>query len=329
MSGYVVAGETLKKKLRVFQSRWMSDNSKSTRSSQWRSYFAFCEEFEYTPPLPASLEMILLYVVHLADRLRYKSITQYLGAVWILHDMFGVDHIDAHVFELTITLRGIKRTLGDLTVQARPATLVDLIAIFNKLDLTLDQDLAFWVAILLGFRGLLRKSNIVEEDMSVKLGDLEWESWGVGVSVRRTKTISFQERVLFIPFVPIKGSIFCICTFLRLLLGRVVYPSPGSQLVGYMSNGTYTRGTYKWYSKKLSNLCKVCELVKLSSHSMRRGGASLLAENGISLIDIKNLGDWKSMSVLFYLTRSLESKIDLDTKITKDIFLNPESYVSD
>ena len=150
----LLPGESLKKKLRVFQSRWMADNSKAKRASQWRSYFEFCEEFEYMDPLPASLEMILFYIVHLADRLRYKSITQYLGAVWILHDMFGLPHVNAREFEVVITLRGVKRTLGDITVQARPATLGDLVSIFKALDMSKDQDLAFWLAILLGFRGL-------------------------------------------------------------------------------------------------------------------------------------------------------------------------------
>ena len=96
-----------------------------------------------------------------------------------------------------------------------------------------------------------------------------------------------------------------------------------------MSQGRFVTGSYKWYSKKLNQLCNVCNLVKMSSHSMRRGGASLLAENGVSLIDIKNLGDWKSMSVLYYLSRSLDSKIGLDTRIVKDIYLNPEAYIID
>ena len=76
-------------------------------------------------------------------------------------------------------------------------------------------------------------------------------------------------------------------------------------------------------------MCNVCNLVKMSSHSMRRGGASLLAENGVSLIDIKNLGDWKSVSVLLYLTRTLESKVGLERSIVKDIFLKADRLLHD
>ena len=62
---------------------------------------------------------------------------------------------------------------------------------------------------------------------------------------------------------------------------------------------------------------------------MRRGGASLLAENGVSLVDIKNLGDWKSVSVLFYLTRTIDSKVALERTIVRDIFENPAAYTYD
>ena len=40
------------------------------------------------------------------------------------------------------------------------------------LDMSRSEDVAYWVSILLGFRGLLRKSNIVEEDMAVRVKDV-------------------------------------------------------------------------------------------------------------------------------------------------------------
>ena len=234
--------------------------------------------------------------------------------------------MDQDNFEIMVTMRGVKRTLGDVTDQARPATLSDLMAIFSALDMGVMEDLAFWVALLLGFRGLLRKSNILEVDLAVKRSDVRWESWGVGVVVRRTKTICFKERELFIPFVPIPDSIFCLYFYLTLLWSQLDYPGLDSQLVVFMKAGCYVRASYTWYSKKLTKLCMCLNLEKMSSHSMRCGGASLLAENEVSLIDIKNLGDWQSMSVLFYLTRTLQSKVKLDASIVRNIFQNPQAY---
>ena len=64
-------------------------------------------------PVPASLDVVLLYVTHLANRLCYSSIKQYLGGLWQLHKIMGLDHLDLNRFELYITMRGIRRVLGD------------------------------------------------------------------------------------------------------------------------------------------------------------------------------------------------------------------------
>ena len=307
----------MQKKLWLYQHNWMSEASKATRSSQWRSYISFCEEFGINPPLPASLETILLYVTHLAERLKYRSIKAYLGAVWILHDINGVPHIDPLVFELDMTLKGIRRTLGDLVLQAPPARLGDLLDIYSTLDMRLSEDVAFWLVILLCFRGLLRKSNVVEKGLAVLCDDVQWELWGVSVSVRRTKTICYGERVLFLPFIFIPRSIYCIGYYVSRLACLVPYPSGQSQLVTYVKGGRLVRGSYSWYSKRLTTVCKVLRLPRLTSHSMRRGGASMLAENGVGLLDIRNLGDWRSMSVLLYLTRTKESRVELDRRLSK------------
>ena len=68
-------------------------------------------------------------------------------------------------------LRGISRTLGETVKQARPISVKELAIIFTSLDLTCTEDLAYWCAFLLCFRGLLRKSNVVEEALAVQVSD--------------------------------------------------------------------------------------------------------------------------------------------------------------
>ena len=183
-----------------------------------------------------------------------------------------------------------------------------------------SEDVAFWLALILCFRGLLRKSNVVEVGLALCLQDVQWHTWGVSLSIRRTKTISFKERVLYIPFSIIQGSVFCIHHYLILLFSMVIYPAADSQVVGYMKTGRFCRGTYSWYLRKLSVLCKRANLEHLTTHSLRRGGASVLADNGFSLLDIRNIGDWKSLSVLHYLTKSKDSRLDLDRRVVSSIF---------
>ena len=236
-----------------YQLNWMSEASKSTRQSQWKSYTDFCEECEIEFPLPASLETVLLYVAHLADRLKYRSIKAYLTGLWILHNLNGVKHVDPHCFELVMTLKGVRRTLGDLVLQAVPAQLTDLLSIYSTLDMTSSEEVAFWLAILLCFRGLLRKSNVVAVGLAVTAGDLTWKPWGVEVRVRRTKTICYGARVLYLPFVIIPSSIYCIWYYVGKLFGMVPYSGTHTQLISYVRGRVVKRGSYSWYARRLVN----------------------------------------------------------------------------
>lgn len=52
-------------------------------------------------------------------------------------------------------------------------------------------------------------------------------------------------------------------------------------------------------------------------HSLRRGMATYMKDLGYSLLDIKAAGDWQSLSVLRYLTTSVERKRDVDLAIAR------------
>ena len=159
----------------------MADSTKATRKSQWKCYF-------------------LVFLAFLAESKSFNSIPNYLSAVWALHKVNGVKHQDPSTFEITMTLRGIRQVLGSPVSEARPVTVMELQHIFSTLNLLHSEDIAFWLAILLCFRGLLRKSNVCEEGLAILLCDVEILPWGVLVNVRRTKTICYGERVLQLPF---------------------------------------------------------------------------------------------------------------------------------
>ena len=297
----------------------MADSTKATRSSQWKCYLNFCDQFDMVP-LPATLETILMYLAYLAESKAYNSIVNYLSAVWTLHKLNNFPHIDPSTFEIVITLRGIKRVLGNTTKEARPISVKELRRIFSSLDLLDSEDVALWLACILCFRGLLRKSNVCEVGLAVLISDVEFHDWGVLINVRRTKTISFRERVLQIPFNTLSDSIFCVNRFIRLLYTLVTYPSSDSQLVGYMQTDRWVRGSYSWLQRRLTKLCSELDLVRTTSHSFRRGCATSLADANFSVLDIRNLGDWASLSMLRYISKSVESRRDLDRRLCDNLF---------
>ena len=54
-------------------------------------------------------------------------------------------------------------------------------------------------------------------------------------------------------------------------------------------------------------------------HSMRRAGASYMYSIGLSLDDIRQAGDWKSLAALIYLTKPLSGRVDTDKVVSASL----------
>ena len=289
------------------------------RMSQWKFYLNFSSDYGLDP-LPAEIDTILLYIAFLAESKAYVSIINYLSAVWTLHKLNGIPHLDPSSFPITMTLRGIRRSLGDARKQARPVTVDELRLVFNSLDMENYEDVAFWLALVLCFRSLLRKSNVVEKELAVLVSDVEMFNWGVILSIRRSKTIGFKERILLLPFNKLDGSIFCIYRVYCLLRSLVFFPSPYTQLISYVKKGKLVRGSYTWLMRRLTSKSHELKMTGLSTHSLRRGGASALGNAGFDLLQIKDLGDWASLAVLQYISRSMDARREMDRDMCAALF---------
>lgn len=297
----------------------MSENTERTRRTQWKHYFRFCEIYSLEP-LPADIQQVCRYLAYMAESFKYSSITNYLSALWSLHRINGYTPLAHDSFEIKITLMGIKRLLGSAPNQAKPMDKESLKKIFAKLNMSDTEDIAFWLSLLVGFRGLVRKSNMFNKDMAFKRKELSLHTWGIRLVSKKSKTIQFQERELEVVLSSIPGSIFCAKFYFQLLLALVTYPNENSQLLAYQKHNKYIRCTYEGFQLKLKNYCTQLGMSYFTSHSLRRGGATALAEIGISLSDIKRIGDWKSMVVLNYLERTTASRIRLDEVVVSLLY---------
>ena len=47
---------------------------------------------------------------------------------------------------------------------------------------------------------------------------------------------------------------------------------------------------------------------------------------GFSLLEIKDMGDWSSLAVLLYISRSLEAKKEIDWRMCEKIFGNVTAH---
>jgi hypothetical protein len=139
-----------------------AEGTKKTYRSQLKSYFKFCVEFACCP-IPVEQPTLLAYVAHLAGRISPSSIPGYLNVVRLLHMEAGLDNPLDQNWELLLLKRGIKRQKGKPPVQKLPLTLEIMRKIYPLLNPRLPSDAAFWVALLVGFYGFLRKSTLLPE----------------------------------------------------------------------------------------------------------------------------------------------------------------------
>lgn len=267
--------------------------------------------------MPATVDLICIYITYLTDQVKYSTICNYLSAVWSLHEHLGFTPVAKNAFLVRCTLRGARRLLGDQVLTADPLLPEHLIRIFkclNQMDLF---DLMFWCSICLGYRCLLRKSHFTQSPHTMLRSDITFTDYGMVVKLRSSKTIQFTERVVEIPVIKSVGSLLCPVHWLLKYLRYVKVKENGPLFVVPSTGETLT---YRMFSNKLKESVSSAGLVgNFTSHSLRRGCATYLSRLGLPLHDIKVYGDWRSLSVLLYLSGDLNTRLIKDKVVSKSL----------
>lgn len=291
-----------------------ADTTWRSKKSQWDRYMRFCDQYNQHP-IPGSIDTICLYIAYLSSQVAYSTICNYISGVWSLHSYLGYPAQAKGTFLVTCALRGARRLLGDSVFASEPLSPEQLLRIYHTLDHSNNEDLLFWSATVLAYRCLLRKSHYTNSNHMLQFDDVEFTTYGVCISMRSSKTIQYRERVNIIPVVASPNSLLCPVRWLKIYLRRFGIHSGPLFVNSYKSAKPYT---YRLYSKRLKQGLKDAGIEgKFTCHSLRRGCASYLSRLGLPLHDIKNYGDWKSLSVLFYLSGDFSTRLHKDKMVAK------------
>ena len=235
----------------------------------------------------------------------HESILNYLSGVRTLHILLDLPtHEFDHVL-VRLTLKGLHRCNKFVHKPAPPVTLEILDKIYNTLDLSKEDDCIFWAVTLVGFFLLLRKCNLVPDtagqfnpDKQIKRSDLQVESDHIKVTLRWTKNHQFNNEALVFALPVIEDSNLCPVTAVL----RVLYMVAGSGQESIFKRSNGSTYSYRNLQAKLSLVSDQIGLSqKLTSHSLRAGGATAAFLAGVPSEIIKILGHWKSDVYLKYL----------------------------
>lgn len=278
----------------VIKSAW-AESTLKTRNSQWSKFIHFCKA-DGLEPLPPDVLTVARYLVNRGVTCAYSTCNHDLSAIVMLHKFFDHDASFRDTFVIKLVMKGLARSIGKHVSQKMGLTPKDFIDIYEKLDLSDINTITKWSALMLAFRSLLRKSNIVqtnlkETGMVILRSDIEFSSRGVLLNVKKSKTIQYKEYQLRIPVDFVNKNCLCAATMLATHLARTPHIKDGPLFFTLIA-GHWRPLRYAELLKFLKDCVRLIGLdpADVGLHSMRRSGAAFLQSMGISLVDIMNAG---------------------------------------
>lgn len=308
----------------VIRSAW-AESTLKTRNSRWKRYIDFCQSNNLTP-VPGDIITVARFLIHLASSCKYTTCNNYLSSIVGLHKFFGADSSFRESFVIQLVMKGLGRRLGKNVSQKIGLSPRQMIDIHNKLDFSEVNDITKWTALVLAFRTLLRKSNIVQttykdDSMIVLRSDVTFSSSGLLIKVRKTKTLQASEYVLEIPVSYTDCNGLCAASMLAAHFARTQHIRDGPLFFVVSNKGDWKPLLYNDLLKFLKTIVPIIGLSPqdLGLHSMRRARAAYLQSLGISLVDIMSCGDWRSLAALSYLITPLERKKDIEALVSASL----------
>lgn len=319
--------KTLDEEVASYRADCYASSTKKSYSSHRKKYLDFCTQLGYMP-VPITSINLFRYVAYLARSLKPSSISKYLNIIRLMHLEVGLDNPLMDNWGLDTILKGVKRQKGGEVIRKHPITPSILLSIKSILDFAVPFDVVFWAACLVGFFGLLRKSNLFppsatghNKDKHISRQSFIFRPWGIELLISWSKNNQYRERTQAIPLVMLPAHNLCPVTAVKAAFNCVVQsPLDGPAFVVPGKQGPKPL-LYGQFVTKLKKCIKIIGLEPqaYSSHSLRRGGATWAARIGLPPDMIQMMGDWHSDAYLLYMSLPMCSKIGNMVRFCKSL----------
>ncbi|TFY50841.1 hypothetical protein EVG20_g11297 [Dentipellis fragilis] len=283
----------------------LKDTSLLTYSSALQSYLAFCDT--HSLPIEPTEDTISFYIVYTCHYIRPTSVRNYLSGICHQLEPFFPNVRNARRSKLvTQTLAGCSRLRGTAPDRKTPLTRLQLAHAIHSIPVTSPDldDLLFVTLIATAFHGLLRLGELVVHDNPRQRDDRAiTERQSVRVLANGFRFLlptSKTDRVFNGAEIIIAGSAMDddpLAPFLRYLHSRD-HQFPFHPHLWLRASGKPPTRT--WFMCRLRTIFPA----NITGHSMRAGGATALAEDGVPLDYIQLLGRWTSDTFRIYIRKN-------------------------
>lgn len=309
----------------LFDMAFVPDVARARRSTI-RAFARFCVWGKHKF-FPTSEKTLLAYATFLMNnKLKASTIAKYIGTICSYNRMYG-HSISSTSYRIHLLLRGIKRAQKFQPSSKAPFTPVELLKIRATLDWKKSLHRSFWACLVIGFWSFLRGGNLLPKSKGDFSPDCHLSSLNMSVdaenkiilfSLKRTKTIQFNERSLVIPLVAINDADMCPITALRTMWELCPLQKLGS-IFTYVDGGVVKSLLHSKFNELIKSSCKLAGLDEsiYSAHSLRKGGTTVALMAGVDEILVKAQGDWISNAYRRYITFSLDQKLSVPKRIAE------------
>jgi site-specific recombinase XerD len=280
----IVSLRSLEKRADFFAAASLSAATKKAYQTDWKDFFEWCQSHDLEA-LPATPEMICLYLSDLAESSAVSTIIRRLTSISAIHAAAG-EFSPCKDDRVCRVLKGIKRQCGTAPQQAKAISWKDLQKMVSHCD-SLIIGLRDAALLTFGWASALRRSELV----ALNIGDLEISETGIILTVRHSKTDQ-EGKGQKIGIPRAKNGLCPVSSVERWLKRRSEsLIDPAEPL--FVKIGVHGRGKWWWTAGNRLSARMVSEVVKqyaafagfdssqYSAHSLRRGFATEAGARGI------------------------------------------------
>lgn len=242
----------LDEKVRAVRLEAFAPSTRRTRNLQWRINEQFCLSFKL-PVFPMLAENVCRFLVWKSKEAGYVTLNNYVSALNVLNKLNGQRVDIREDYSILLTLRGLRRILGDVSNPMDPLLPNELIKMSKWVNGMVVKEWGAWTAILLAFRSLLREGHFLsdgKEDMELLTRqEIHWEQWGLRIMISRSKTIQFGQRHYEVPISYCEGPLCAVSAFRRYWT-----TAPASKDCSVLSDSLGKQMQYRYMSCRFSRI---------------------------------------------------------------------------
>ena len=258
----------------------------------------------------------------------YSSLANYQSAISNFYRAYGFT-IDSSDIVFKLFNMAAKKSLNTVPSPKLPLQFHHLCQFVHLADLENPFHLTFVTAVVVGFFALLRRSNICpptvalfDQAKHLTRADIEINSTSIVVSLRWTKTNQHGDKVFKIPIISCpEAPLDPTALFTQFNNKLKVFPQdPCFSFYLHHKHFVLTHADLTSMLKLFLNACGESS-AEYSTHSIRRGGATLFHMAGVPSHDIQAHGTWQSEAFKRYIDVPLKQRL----RPTRMVF----AYLSD